>query len=128
MNQNFKLKFDEMKEGNPTDTSATDTKQHDFYDTAGHARNLDFVWPSGERQFFNYAYLVSCRYACEPEETIRLIFTTDTVSLKGLRLLKLYSLIREHSIKVIACVDGRYNEIFDDSDSLVNYIEVFKTS
>lgn len=109
MNQGFKSKFDEMRQGNPADKEAQKTENQSFSDI-GHVRNLCFVWPDGKKKFLNYAYLVSGDYSPK-DSMVTLIFTSETVKIKGSSLDKLFDQLLGHITKQIVCVEPRYSQI-----------------
>jgi hypothetical protein len=58
MNREFKLRFDQMKESNPTQPEdALSSQNTSEYETAASPRSLCLIWPSGKQMFFSYAYL-----------------------------------------------------------------------
>lgn len=118
MNQDFKLKFDEMRENDPTGENGEQANER--FASTGHVRNLCFVWPDGKKKFLNYAYLVSCDY--DPDEnTITLNFTSDTVLIKGSGLDGVFEELFSHIPKRIVCVDVRYNSVANGG-SIINDI------
>lgn len=126
MSQGFKLKFDEMRDNDPSGSSMPRSKtSEEFYSEESHARNICFVWLDGKRMFLNYSYLVSGEY--EPDEnTIALTFTSQTLVLKGINLEGLFYNIMHHLTKQITCADARYNEIKEDDKFVVNEIQIGK--
>ena len=110
MNQGFKLRFDQMREGQPTppaDDASGDG--HTYYDTPGYGRNLCLVWPEGRQMFFNYAYLIAAEF--EPGETrneIRLNFSSCKVHLRGFGLASLFTALLDGLPRQIVCTDARY--------------------
>ena len=131
MNQGFKFKFNEMREGNPAQSDGQEENKpghpSDVYPAAGHNRNLCFAWPDGKRKFLNYAYLVSADYSPD-EDKIDLEFTTHAVVLKGLRLSTLYDALMEQLPKFICCMEARYNDAADADLPLVNEINIINMS
>src|SRR5690606_13091942 len=111
MSQEFKIKFDEMKDNNPSKKEqAADSGEK--YSASSYARNIIFEWPEGRKKFFSYNYLVSAEYLPE-DKLIKLDFTTDIVSIKGLRLHLLFDELTQHLPRLILCKDERYNTIDD---------------
>jgi hypothetical protein len=126
MSQEFKLKFDRMREGNPTGADTTDeTQSGDNYPSNGNVRNLGFAWKDGKRTFLNYAYLVSAEYV-PTENTILLEFTSHAVTLKGVRLHHLFGDLMTQMTKWIVCHDERYNQTEDGDTPIVNEIVVVR--
>lgn len=123
MNQNFKDKLNEMRSENPTKGGSDDTAHYKTFDSAGHVRNVDFVQPNGEREFFNYAYLVRCKYSPD-ESTVTIRFTNGIVILKGIRLTMLHIDLQSNLPKEIIAIDPRYNSTVPDTEFIVNSIEI----
>jgi hypothetical protein len=127
MNQIFKLKYDEMKEGNPAHEEPSSEYRskayEEFYPEESHTRNVCFVWLDGKRIFMNYSYLVSGEYSPETN-TITLSFTTHAFILKGVNLESLFYDIMHQLSKQITCVDARYNLIGEGEKPVVNEISI----
>lgn len=122
MSQNFKLKFDELREGKPTEKGEAVENSYETFDTPGHVRNLCFVWPDGRKKFLNYAYLVSGEYSPD-DGSITLIFTTDTVVVKGSGLDELFEELVSHRPMKVIYTDARYNDTMK-SKIIINNIEL----
>ena len=114
MSQNFKIEFDENKD------SLNETSDHqavDKYTYPSTTRNLAFQWPDGRVKFYNYSYLVSCDY--KPDDgKITLEFSSEIVELAGTRLATLADLLLDHTPRIIAATDKRY-ETLDDTDQWI---------
>jgi hypothetical protein len=124
MSQDFKLRFDEMRRGNPTSTDvAAEIKDKEFFDNIGHVRNLCFVWPDNKMKFYNYAYLVSAGYLPD-DGSITLAFTTDIVILKGIRLMGLFEDLLSHLPRKIICSEERYRSSLGDNKPIIESIEI----
>lgn len=131
MSQDYKLRYDQIREGDPTkpNTPAPSKKDEsmEVYQTPSHARNLCLVWLNGKRMFFNYAYLVSGEYSANGEKNIILLhFSSYTIQLLGYGLESVFMSILEHSPKVITMTDERY--VVDGIESVVTDIFVEKKS
>lgn len=126
MSQGFKLKFDEMRDNDPTKDEPAQYRERAFdksYPDEGHARSICFVWPDGRRMFLNYSFLVSGEYLPD-ESNIVLTFTSNTFVLKGVNLEGLfYDIIRQQA-KQVTCIDARYNVVGDGEKFIVNEIEM----
>lgn len=125
-NRGFKLRFDEMREGNPahSDEAKDEQANADSYGGPGHVRNLCFVWPDGKKLFLNYAYLVSGKFAADSEtNTINLGFTSHLVTLKGYQLEDLFFALMEQLPRIIKAEDARYKDA-NESKTIVTDIEV----
>jgi len=125
MNQNYKLKFEELWENDPTQKETDPEKSKQAFPSTSHTRNLCIVWEDGKRMFLNYAYLISGEYLPD-DSMIVLTFTTHTVTLKGSRLETLFEEFTGHLIKQIGCTDERYNATLDKDEAVVNTIIVSK--
>ena len=130
MSQGFKLKYDKMRENDPTHqkpSSEEGAKAYDqFYPDESHARNISFVWADGKRVFLSYSYLVSGEY--KPEDcTLTLTFTTQAFVLKGVNLENLFYEVMNHAVRQVICVDERYNLIGEDEKFVVNRIAQSET-
>lgn len=112
MDQDYRLKFDRMRQNNPTGEKAQEEQKSDAYTYATSTRNLSLVWPDGRRLFLNYAYLISGEYF-PTERNITLLFTTHKIVLQGIRLDTLYDDFLMHVPRIITCTDPRYTEIED---------------
>jgi|SRR5690606_20939484 len=108
MNQDFKLKFDEYKDNNPTDKDGEHNL--DYYPSSGAVRNLTFAWPNGDKQFFNYSYLITSYYS-KNDGTISIEFSTHHVTLKGRGLENLYDDLMSQVCRTIQCSEDRYQEV-----------------
>ncbi len=124
MSQDFKIRFDEYQENDPT--SKVEGQVHpDYYPTGGHTRNLAFVLPDGQLQFFNYSYLITCSYN-QSEGKISLEFSTHTVELKGQKLEQLFYELMMQTTKIIRCTNKRYNELVEKDKPTTYEIIVIK--
>ena len=121
MSQGFKLKYDELREGDPTRT----IPQEASYGSEGYVRNICFVLPDGNRMFLNYAYLVSGEYLPE-QSRIVLSWTTHVVSLAGIHLEPLFYELMQYIPRQIICQDERYNAAAEKNKSIVNEMTIQK--
>ena len=127
MNQGFKLRYDQMRDGNPTATPSenSQTVENSPFDTASHVRNVCLCWLDGRRLFLNYAYLVSGEFTPGDEtNTIKLGFTSHNVTLQGYGLDMLFTELLDHSPRFIHQVDPRYLETEVSQREIVVTIEV----
>lgn len=128
MSQGFRLKYDQMREGNPTKEESTESGSRTFdesYPEASHARCICFAWQDGKRMFLNYSFLVSGEYFPE-ENSITLIFTSQTLTMKGVNMEGLFYSIMHQLTKQITCTDVRYNLIGEGEKFSVNEILIKK--
>jgi len=111
MNPEFKLRFDQMRQGDPSkpdNVSAADG-ENALYHPMGFARNLCLVWPDGGRYFLNYAYLISAEFVVGDDmNKITLNFSSHTAILNGHGLEPLYMEFLDHLPKLVFAVDPRY--------------------
>lgn len=123
MSQNFKLKFDEMRQGNPVAQDTEDGTPYKTYGTEGHVRNICFEWPDGKMKFLNYAYLVSGEY--NPDESkITLTFTSEIVIVSGNNLGALFVDLINHIPKLLSYSDDRYSGLKDGQDVVIKEITI----
>lgn len=124
MNHGFKLRFDQMRESNPT-------HEQELQGEANHApgshRNLCLVWPDGRRAFFNYAYLIVGEFYPESDKnSILLNFSAYTVTLLGFGLEPLFMALLDHMPRLIEVSDERYILSKDQNKFIVTDITVEK--
>lgn len=122
MSRDFKLKFDDYKENNPTNKPDSEAND-DNYPSFGNARHIAFIWPENKVQSFNYSYLVTQSYDAA-QNAIEMEFTTHVVTIKGVRLDELFYELMGQTPKYIRITDKRYNETADKSGSIVNEVIV----
>lgn len=112
MNHGFKLRYDEMRQSDPT-SQASETSASSQYASPSNTRNVCFDWSDGRRAFLNYSYLIAGEY--EPNEeknVIRLSFSSHIVMLQGYSLEPLFMALLDHLPRIITAVDPRY--VLDD--------------
>lgn len=129
MSQGYRLKYDELRENDPTQRESEKSGGKAFdetYPEEGHGRSICFVWTDGRRMFLSYSYLVSGEYVPE-ENSIILTFTTHVFILKGVNLDRLFYNILHQQAKQITCTDARYNLIGETEKFAVNEIILKKT-
>jgi hypothetical protein len=127
MNPDLKLRFDQMRQGDPSKPETPSGGSGDNAEShlAGYARNLCLVWPDGRRYFLNYAYLIGGEFLVGEEmNQIRLNFSSYTAILKGYGLQSLYMELLDHLPKVISATDPRYAQNKNSKDTLVVSIVV----
>lgn len=102
---------DKFKNRNKKRSSSSENDEDvtpvEHYEEGGYSRNLCFVQPDGEKEFVNYAYLVSGKYTPNTSEIV-LTYTICTVTLKGYKLEGLFDSLMNHVPKEIRCEDERY--------------------
>lgn len=109
MNQGFKLRFDQMRDNNPTSDTTSSVGANSDYHTLGHARNLCLIWPDGRKVFLNYAYLIEAEFDPGSEKNvIRLNFSSHDVLLQGYGLDTLFMELLDHLPRIIKAADDRY--------------------
>ncbi|HRH03871.1 MAG TPA: hypothetical protein PLN13_03485 [Bacteroidia bacterium] len=123
----FKLKFDEMKENDPSKNEVGKDENLELYPNSGNSRNLLFTWPSGDSEFLNYSYLVGGKFFKE-ESKIVLTYTSHLVTLKGLNLKDLHDALLLNFPKRIDCVEERYVETLESNDPVVTEIVIVPNS
>ncbi|HEY1024938.1 MAG TPA: hypothetical protein VGE26_07230 [Sphingobacteriaceae bacterium] len=121
MSQNFKLEFEENKE---TTSARAESQDPDKYFQAGNIRTITFQWPNGSEQFFNYSYLVTCKYDIEQKKIV-FHFTSHKIELSGFKLHLLMKELAFQLPKTIRCEDERYADLKKDKEiSIVTKIEI----
>lgn len=125
MNREFKLRFDQMREGDPSKMEKpvqTETG-NDMFHTLVHARNLCLIWPDGKRLFLNYAYLLAGEFTIGSEKNeIKLSFSSHTATLKGYGLEALFMELLDHLPRIIIALDERY--VTEDSSGVRDMVVV----
>lgn len=126
-NQRFKLKYDQLREGNPANKpDGNDSEvENQFYEKHGNVRNVCFAWPDGKKIFLNYAYLVSGELNVSDEMNIvTLTFTSHTATLKGYNLALLFDKLNLQIPETIAVVEKRYASKNKDDEFTVIEIAI----
>jgi len=108
MSQDYKLKFEQMRENKPG------KEVDDNYANAGYVRNIGFLLTDGSSKFLNYAYLVSCAYH-PTQGLIVLNFTSDIVTIKGSGLEPLYESLFNHVPRKVEVINTRYSVLSDQA-------------
>lgn len=122
MNQDFKLKFDDYKDNNPTGRPDGEDNP-DYYPAGSNARHIVFVWSEKKMQSFNYSYLVTQSYDAA-NNSITMQFTSHTVEIKGVRLDGLFHELVAQIPKYIRITDKRYNSASDTNSQIINEVIV----
>jgi hypothetical protein len=133
MSHGFKLRFDEMREGDPTNQQDIPQKndqkndENAFYLRSGHTRNVCFVWANEKHLFLNYAYLIAGEFNPNDDKNlIKLIFSSHTILLYGYNLHALYVSLLDHMPRFIFETDERYSLGGELKESIVIEIIVEK--
>lgn len=119
MSHDFKLKYDQLKNNDPTKKEGANN-----YELQSNVRNICFVQPNGNSVFLNYGYLVSGEHLPN-ENRIILYFTSHVISLIGFKLDTLYQDLMKHLPQMIICKEERYNEL-SEGMPVINLIEIEK--
>jgi hypothetical protein len=130
MNRDFLSNFERPIDQNDQDAlenSVLSYAQNSEYETDGNSRFVCFVWPSGKHMSAYYNRLDKCEIN-DDQDCIRLVFGTETIELKGVRLFPLFLSIMIHKRKLIYCDDARYNDLADENDGVVNNISISASS
>lgn len=119
--------FDKLNRGkdvqNTDASNPNNTQEIENYSTTGHVRNLCFVQVDGKRLFLNYAYLVSGEYLPEAN-TIKLVYTTHEITLKGRNLEGLFESLMAHMSRQIVAVEKRYEGMKEGGDTVILEINI----
>ena len=122
MSQEFKLRFDQMRESNlsKTDETFVSDGKNGLYHGSSHARNLCLVWPDGRRYFLNYSYLIGAELIVgEDMNQINLNFSSHTAILQGYSLEPLFMELLDHLPKLLSAVYPRYAQNRGHNNSIV---------
>jgi len=122
MNTDLKLRFDQMRQGDPSkpENLSGGTGDSTVSHLTGYARNLCLVWPDGRRYFLNYAYLIGGEFLVGEEmNQITLNFSSHTAILKGYGLQTLYMELLDHLPKIVSAIDPRYAHNKHGKDMLI---------
>lgn len=115
--------FDKLMSGTPQQ-SKEDEKLIEYYPTPAHIRQLDFVQPSGEREFISYTLLTNCKINAD-RTSLELFYSHgQQVKLTGRNLLELYQKLIHHQVKEIVTLEKRYADIRSDIKVMVFEITV----
>lgn len=118
-NQKYKLKYDELREGNPTARQSDENEGNKLHNAPSPSRTICFVWPDGRQQFFSYSYLISGELNVEDDMNLIILrFTSDLVTLKGYGLVELFSQLVKQQPSRIVQGDPRYAST-EDAYSIV---------
>lgn len=120
MSQSFKLKFDHLKENDPTPESIDeDISSVVEYPSAGNTRNICFEWLNGRKQFLNYAYLISCEFDPETKK-ITMQFTTHYIRITGEHLNVLFDSLLSNAPKIIKEIEERYKLLNEEEPHITS--------
>lgn len=121
-------KFDRNRKRKPTGKTgteqvATEGDVENFV-RPGFMRNISFVQPDGQMEFYSYADLTNGIYVPEENKLVLTFRNIAAVTLKGRNLDELYEQIQHQMPKKIICVEKRY-DVNDNNDIVVH--EIFVT-
>ncbi len=126
MNREFKLRFDQMREGNPS--KAEEDADENLLPNSAPARSLCLVWPNGRRFFLSYAYLMAGELHLSREKNeILLYFSSHTVTLRGYGLESLFTELMQHLPRLIYQSEERYVTPEQNQGAFATQIEVKKS-
>ncbi|WP_273214803.1 hypothetical protein [Runella zeae] len=124
MNREFKLRFDQMREGNPSKAEEEGADEN-LLPPSAPARSLCLVWPNGRRFFLSYAYLMAGELNLSREKNeILLYFSSHTVTLRGYGLQSLFTELMQHLPSLIYQSEERYVTPEQNQGAFVTQIEV----
>lgn len=118
MSHEFKLKYNQLRQNDPTAKEADKN-----YESESYARNVCFVQLDGKMTFLGYSYLISGEYLPD-ENAITLTFTSHTINLKGINLELLFLELMKNLPKMLTCSDERYNQLASKENYCINQIEI----
>lgn len=123
MNQNYKLRFDQMKENNPAQSDA-EPKAGDaaYYPGEGSIRNFCLVWKNGNMDDFPYSYVVHTRFRTGEEKNAIIIeLPSKLITLSGYGLMSLFLAFKKQLPQFIYQIDERYT---GQDDTVVTDIQI----
>ncbi|MBA4853455.1 hypothetical protein [Emticicia sp. BO119] len=127
MSQNYKLRFDQMKENNPGQSGSTsqdDTSA--FYASEGSIRNFCLVWKDGNMDDFPYSYVVHTQFRIGQEKNTMIIeLPSKLITLFGYGLTSLFLAFKKQLPQFIYQVDERYAE---EAETVVTEIQIEEKS
>ncbi len=122
MSQDFNFRFDDLNQDKSSSLEG-EKMSNDNFDIYTHIRNLCLIWPDNKKKFLNFSYMVSGDY--NPDDgSIILLFTTNSVLIKGSNLEGLFEALINHLPKRITCTEGRYKLTVDKNDPIIDSIEI----
>ena len=123
MSQNYKLRFDQMRENNPV--SSESESQEDtspFYSGDGSIRNFCLVWKDGNMDDFPYSYVVHTKFRIGEEKNVIIIeLPSKLITLSGYGLTSLFLAFKKQLPQFIYQIDERYA---DQEDCVVTDIQI----
>lgn len=109
MSHGYKLRFDQMKENNPTPSESDPQNEGNYYPTKGSIRNLALIFKDGNIRGFPYAFIVDYFFKVNDENNVIILeLSSKTISLIGYKLWPLYWEIFDQTPRIIQEVDKRY--------------------
>lgn len=122
MSQGYKLRFDQMKENNPTPSESEIQNDETFYQTKGSIRNLGLVFKDGNIRGFPYAFILDYSFKLSDEKNVIILeLSSKIISLYGYKLWSLYWELFDQTPRIIHEVDERYA---NESESVVTKIVI----
>lgn len=108
MSQDYELDFGTNPNEQPQNQTGVEIT--DKYKTASNVRKICFIWPDGRMKTKEYALLDTMEY--EPEEgTIKLVFSTEKITIKGSNLQILFKEMFWQITMKVECEEKRYQDI-----------------
>ncbi|MDI1254584.1 MAG: hypothetical protein PSV16_00660 [Flavobacterium sp.] len=126
LTENFD-KYNKANAPQKKDAETTDSENDiELYSLTGHVRNLDFVQPDGEREFFNYALITRCKISSDKSSIFLNYSTGHEVTIKGRNLEILYDQLFGQLPKSITAIDRRYEATKDGVEPVIFEIAINK--
>lgn len=127
MSQNYKLRFDQMKENNPGQSgSASQEDTSAFYAGEGSIRNFCLVWKDGNMDDFPYSYVVHTKFRIGEEKNTMIIeLPSKLITLFGYGLTSLFLAFKKQLPQFIYQIDERY---IGQDDTVVTDIQIEEKS
>ncbi|MBA4853756.1 hypothetical protein [Emticicia sp. BO119] len=127
MSQNYKLRFDQMKENIPGQSGSTSQEDTSaFYASEGSIRNFCLVWKDGNMDDFPYSYVVHTQFRIGEEKNAMIIeLPSKLITLSGYGLTSLFLAFKKQLPQFIYQVDERYAE---EAETVVTDIQIEEKS
>jgi len=127
MSQNYKLRFDQMKENSPGQSgSASQEDTSAFYTSEGSIRNFCLVWKDGNMDDFPYSYVVHTQFRIGEEKNMMIIeLPSKLITLSGYGLTTLFLAFKKQLPQFIYQIDERYAE---EAETVVTDIQIEEKS
>lgn len=127
MSQDYKLRFDQMKENNPTQAdAASQAGDSAYYPGESSIRNFCLVWKDGNMDDFPYSYVLHTKFRLGEEKNVIIIeLPSKLITLSGYGLTALFLAFKKQLPQFIYQIDERYTS---QDDTVVTDIQIEEKS